>query len=156
MNSEDRAAVPLPPPLIFFACLGIAGIVDYVFPIRSDNWPWMPRIIVGGILVIASGIIAAGAFRALIKNKTPIDPSKPTLRIVRDGSYRFSRNPMYLSLVMMFAGLTVLSCSLWLLLALFAFVYILSIVVVKREELYLSRKFGSEYAAYKASVRRWI
>ena len=102
--SEDRAGVPIPPPLIFLACLGIAGLLEFTLPSRPADWPWLPRIIAGGILLITSGLVAAGAFRALIKNKTPIDPSKSTLRIVREGSYRFSRNPMYLSLLMLLGG----------------------------------------------------
>jgi len=156
VNSKDRAAVPVPPPLIFIGCAAIAGLLECAFPTRPAHWPWLPRLITGGLLLLVSGILAAGAFIAFIRNDTPFDPSKSTLRIVRVGSYRFSRNPMYLALLLLLAGLTASICSLWMLLALPLLFTILTVFVVKREESYLTQKFGAEYLAYKASVRRWI
>lgn len=156
VNSEDRARVLIPPPLLFFTCLGIGIILEFSFPSCPFSWPWTPRIIAGCILSLISGLLAIGAFIPLLRNKTPFSPSKPTARIVREGSFRFSRHPMYLSLLLLLGGVAVLFCSLWLFIMIPILFIAFEIIAVKPEEKYLSQKFGDEYLDYKASVRRWI
>ena len=155
-NSKDRAAVHIPPPLFFFACLGVGIILEYIFPSRPLNWPWLPRIIPASILFVISGLLAIGSFKSLLRKKTPFNPAKPTIRIVREGSFRFSRNPMYLSLLVLLSGVAVLICSIWLFLTIPLLFIILEAFAVRPEEKYLTQKFGDEYLDYKASVRRWI
>ena len=92
----------------------------------------------------------------LLRNKTPFDPSKPTVKIVRQGPFRLSRNPMYLALVLLLAGVAVFTGSLWMCLAVPTLLIILDIGAVRPEEAYLERKFGSRYLEYKAKVRRWL
>jgi len=153
---KDRPAVKIPPPVFFFACLGFGGALEYLFPSRPTGWPWLPRIVAGGILFLISGLLAIGAVRALFRNKTPFNHSKPTVRIVREGPFRFSRHPMYLSLLFLLSGVAVLVCSIWLVIAVPILFFILDVFAVKSEEAYLLRKFGDEYGNYRASVRRWI
>jgi protein-S-isoprenylcysteine O-methyltransferase Ste14 len=74
--------------------------------------------------------------------------------IVRTGPYRFSRNPIYLAFFALHFGLAIWINSLWLVATLVATVAIIALVVVPREERYLTGRFGSEYLEYKASVRR--
>jgi protein-S-isoprenylcysteine O-methyltransferase Ste14 len=155
-NSEDRARILIPPPLLFFACLGVGIILEFLFPSRPFSWPWIPRIIAACILSLISGLLAIGAFIPFLRNKTPFNPSKQTVRIVREGSFRFSRHPMYLSLVIFLAGVAVLFCSLWLFIMIPILFVAFEIIAVRPEEKYLSQKFGDEYSDYKASVRRWI
>ena len=116
----------------------------------------MPRIIGGGILFLISGLFALTAFWVLLKNKTPFDPSKPAIVIVQDGPFRISRNPMYLSLLILLLGIAVLTGSLWMFLAVPLLFFILDIGAVKPEEKYLEQKFGEEYHAYRSAVRRWL
>ena len=113
-------------------------------------------MVAGVILVLISGLLAASAFAIMIKNKTSFNPAKPTTAIVREGSFRFSRNPLYLALLILLGGTAMLLCSLWLFLALLLLFYVFDIFVVRREEEYLIRKFGNEYLKYKSSVRRWL
>ena len=156
VNSEDTARVLIPPPLLFFACLGFGIILEFLFPSRPVSWPWTPRIIAACILSLISGLFAIGAFIPLVRNKTPFNPSKPTVRIVREGSFRFSRHPMYLSLLLLLGGGAVLFCSLWLFIMIPVLFIAFEITAVRPEEKYLSEKFGDEYLHYKTSVRRWI
>jgi protein-S-isoprenylcysteine O-methyltransferase Ste14 len=156
INSKDRAAVKIPPPLIFFACLGAGVFLEYLFPLRFVRCAWTFRIVFGCFLIVVSGLIAISAFKALISNKTPFDPAKPTVRIVREGSFRFSRNPLYLALLLLLSGIAVLLCSLWLVFALIILFILLERFAVRPEEKYLADKFGDDYLDYKASVRRWI
>lgn len=153
---EDRAAVPIPPPLFFFACLGAGFLLELAFPTRAPGWPWPARIVGGLIPFAASGFLALGAFRALKRNRTPFDPSRPTVKIVEEGSYRFSRNPLYLALLLLLGAAAVLACSIWLLLAVPILFLLLKFLAIRPEEHYLEQKFGDEYLRYRASVRRWI
>lgn len=158
MKSEDkdRASVIFPPPLIFFACLIIGACLEFLLPSRPLGWPWMLRIIIGGFLFLFSGYFALGAFVVLRRNKTPIDPSKPTNAIVSEGPFRFSRNPMYLSLLLLLSGLAVLTCSLWIGVMVPVLFFVFNLGIVEPEEKYLTGKFGDDYRKYKAKVRRWI
>jgi protein-S-isoprenylcysteine O-methyltransferase Ste14 len=153
---KDSAAIRIPPPVFFFACLGCGLLMEYFFPIKLISLSPIPRIIVGSIFIVISGYFAVSAFFVFIKNKTPFDTSKSTTKIVTDGAYRFSRNPLYLSLLLLLFGVAILLSSLWL----FCTVPILYILflfkAVKPEESYLSQKFGEEYLDYSAKVRRWI
>ena len=156
VNSEDRARVLIPPPLLFFACLGVGIILEFLFPSRPMSWPWIPRIIAGCILFLISGLLVLGAIIPLHRNKTPFNLSKPTVRLVREGSFRFSRHPMYLSLLLLLSGASVLLFSIWLFIMIPILLIAFEIIAVRPEEEYLSRKFRDEYSDYKASVRRWI
>ena len=91
-----------------------------------------------------------------IKNKTTFDTSKSTTKIVTKGSFRFSRNPLYFSLLLLIFGIAVLFFSIWLFLMVPILYIILLFKAVKLEESYLSQKFGKEYLEYSAKVRRWV
>jgi len=155
-DPPDRPSIIFPPPLIFFALLGIGFLMDYLVPLKLYSGLWLARIIGGGILFLISGSLALAAFWVLLNNKTPFDPSKPTVVIVQDGPFRISRNPMYLSLLILLLGVAVLSGSIWMFLAIPPLFIIFDIGVVQPEEDSLEQKFGEEYLAYKSKVRRWL
>lgn len=83
-------------------------------------------------------------------------PFNPTNRIVSHGLYRFSRNPMYIGFAFWTFGLATLVDSIWMLLAVPIGLVLIDLLVVRREEAYLERKFGEGYLEYKRQVRRWI
>ena len=153
---KDRASIPIQPPLIFFACLGMGILLEYSFPFRFITGAWPLRIIIGCFLFLASGIMAVSAFMALNKNRTPFNPAKPTEKIVSEGSFRFSRNPMYLALLLLLGVAAVVAGSVWLVLALLILFILLERFAIRPEEKYLTDKFGEDYLNYKASVRRWL
>lgn len=113
-NLKDSAAIPIPPPVFFFVCLGCGFLLEFLFPIYQISLSPILRVIGGCIFIFISGYFAASAFIVLIKNKTPINTGKSTIKIVTDGAYRFSRNPLYLSLILLLFGIAVWMCSLWL------------------------------------------
>jgi protein-S-isoprenylcysteine O-methyltransferase Ste14 len=75
---------------------------------------------------------------------------------VQRGPYRFSRNPLYLSMILLCVAVAALGNTAWIMLALIPALVVLQRGVIDREEAYLDRKFGAEYRAYRARVRRWI
>jgi protein-S-isoprenylcysteine O-methyltransferase Ste14 len=105
---------------------------------------------------VSSGLLARSAEAAMKRAGTNIRPDQPTLAVVSDGPFRFTRNPLYLSLTGLYLGITLLADALWPLLLLVPVLVVLQWGVVAREERYLEAKFGEPYRAYKARVRRWV
>ncbi len=155
-HSEDRARVRIPPPLLFLSCLALFGALDHFLPLEVISARTRPIFILVALLFLLSGYLALHAVLVLKKHGTHIDTSRPTSRIVTSGPFRFSRNPMYLSLVLLGLGLAVLLTSVWLLLGSAVVLILLDRLAIRPEEAYLAEKFGQAYAAYSAKVRRWI
>jgi len=153
---NDHPSIILPPPLIFFAFLGAGFLLDYLIPCKLFKLPREARLICSAVLAGISFYFALGSIIVLLRNKTPFDPSKPTVTIVRQGPFQLSRNPMYLSLLLLLAGIAVFTGSLWMCLAVPALWIVLDISAVRPEEEYLERNFGGRYLEYKAKVRRWL
>ena len=152
----DKARVIFPPPLMFFIALGAAAGMEYVLPLRLQAGPWLPRIVVGAALLVTAGVFAVSSIVVLTRNHTPFDPARPTKKIITSGPFRFSRNPMYLSLLLSLVGLAALICSVWFL-VLVPFLWVaLDYGAVRPEERYLIEKFGDTYRKYMRDVRRWL
>ena len=92
----------------------------------------------------------------MIQHKTTIHPKGATTAIVSTGLYRYTRNPMYLSLTLIYMGVSVAINAWWGLLLLIPLLVVVQKGIIEQEEAYLSRKFGEEYLRYKAQVRRWL
>jgi protein-S-isoprenylcysteine O-methyltransferase Ste14 len=90
------------------------------------------------------------------KADVPIRTDQPVPRLTTEGPFGYSRNPSYLALVLIYAGIASLRNSLWTMLLLPPVVMVMQREVIGREERYLERAFGEEYLAYKAQVRRWV
>jgi protein-S-isoprenylcysteine O-methyltransferase Ste14 len=90
------------------------------------------------------------------KTDVPIRTDKPVPRLTTEGPFRYSRNPSYLALAMIYAGIAFLLNSLWAILFLPLVVVVMQREVIGREERYLERTFGEEYLTYKGKVRRWV
>jgi protein-S-isoprenylcysteine O-methyltransferase Ste14 len=121
--------------------------------------PFVPhalRLPVAFLLVAMAAALFSYSIRQFRMAGTPVPGNKPTTAIVRGGPYRFSRNPIYLAFFALHVGLAIWVNSLWLVATLVATVAIIAVVVVPREERYLTERFGPEYLEYKASVRRWL
>jgi protein-S-isoprenylcysteine O-methyltransferase Ste14 len=151
---RDAPGVIAPPPLIFLAGLGIGFGLDALLPSAS-----LPETLgtVLGWLLLAAGLVLAGSFvSAFRRAHTPVDPGKATTVIVTTGPYRLSRNPGYLAMALAYAGIAVLTETLWAFVALLPTLILIDRGVIKREERYLERKFGEDYLRYKARTRRWL
>jgi protein-S-isoprenylcysteine O-methyltransferase Ste14 len=150
----DSSGVRLPPPLVYLAGLTLGWLLGVWHP--PGRIPGPLRWTLGGALAVTGlGLLLPG-LRAMRRARTAIAPTRPTTRLVVTGPFRVTRNPLYLSLVLVYAALAVLTGTLWALVLLPAVVVVLQRVVIVREEAYLERKFGDEYRAYRARVRRWI
>jgi protein-S-isoprenylcysteine O-methyltransferase Ste14 len=93
---------------------------------------------------------------AMRRADTPSNPYKPVSHIATEGPFRYTRNPAYLSMTMMYAGIASLANALWAIVLLPVALVVIERGVIEREERYLEGKFGEEYLSYKARMRRWI
>ena len=93
---------------------------------------------------------------AFARKGTAVEPWKPTTAIVTTGPYRLTRNPAYVGMALVYAGVALMSDALWVLAPLPIVIAIVDRGVIAREERYLERKFGPEYVDYKTRVRRWV
>jgi protein-S-isoprenylcysteine O-methyltransferase Ste14 len=158
-NSRARPGVlqRIPPPLLFAAAL-IAGIVaDRWLPLLGDHPAWRPELRWGGIALILLGVAHALPSVALfVRTRTTIVPHHKSAALVTGGPYRWTRNPMYVGLVLVYLGIAALVGSAWALLLLPLPVLAMNAVVIPMEERQLEAMFGPSYAEYKARVRRWL
>jgi protein-S-isoprenylcysteine O-methyltransferase Ste14 len=152
----SRVANPglIRPPRIFLASivLGIVGHFFWPVPLLSPTI----GIAAGAMLVVAAIGLFVSATRAFKAAGTPVPGNQPATAIVKAGPYRFSRNPIYLAFVVFQLGLALLVNSLSLVITLLPALGLMAFVVIPREERYLMERFPVEYAAYRASVRRWV
>jgi len=152
----DRASIIAPPPLLFFLCLGAGYLLDRLVPIRFLDSVWKLRLFISFIPLSIALLLSGWAFFVFHKHKTPFDPAKPTLAIICNGPFCFTRNPLYIALILVFLGLAIMLGSIWQLIMTLFLLLLLDIGVVREEEQYLFNKFGNDYQIYKKSVRRWI
>ncbi len=110
----------------------------------------------GIALVVGSYLNIKWCFRLFSAAKTNTNTTKPALAIVDRGPYKISRNPMYLSYVVAYAGVSLLANSFVMLALTPAFMRWLTQWVIKPEESYLEKHFGEEYLKLKRSTRRWL
>lgn len=152
--SADVAGVPLPPPLVYLAGLGVGAIVEWFWPTPDLAWPL--AVLAGVLGAAAFLLLAGGAQRRFSRAGTPAIPFQPSTALVVSGPYRFTRNPMYLGMAVLHLGLALAFGLLWALALLPVVVLVIDRLVIAREEPYLERRFGAEYVAFKSRVRRWM
>ena len=153
-DERDNAGVIAPPPLIYVAPLALGLLLNRRLPV-----PFLPRgmtRILGWSLLGGGFSLAGWFFRALRRAGTPVDPREPVSNLVTNGPFRYTRNPGYISMALIYAGISSLANALWPILLLPVALLVIHRGVIEREERYLERLFGEEYLSYKARVRRWI
>ncbi|MEM1160936.1 MAG: isoprenylcysteine carboxylmethyltransferase family protein [Pseudomonadota bacterium] len=153
----DHPGVIAFPPVILASALAVSGLLGFILPMSILPPPLAgPSLVTGGVAVLAAGVIAISGILAFRRAGTNIEPHKPALVLVEDGPYRFTRNPMYLGLLLLHLAISLLGSMDWGLFVFPLFWLTLHHGVVLREERYLAAKFGEPYAAYLDRTRRWV
>ena len=153
-SDPDAAGVIALPPVIYVAFLGIGVALDLLFPL-----PLLPDSVqyrAGFVVIAGSGCIMPFVLLQFHRAGTNFDPRKATTALISGGPYRFSRNPSYVSLSLLYVGVGIAADSIWILGLLAPTLTVMHYGVILREERYLENKFGEEYLRYKRAVRRWI
>jgi protein-S-isoprenylcysteine O-methyltransferase Ste14 len=152
---DDTAGVFLPPPLLYAGGFLLGVALDWGLSLARLPRPlWV--LVLGGLLVGLQAVIGVTALRALRRARTQVNPYKPSTSVVTSGPYQRTRNPIYVSMTLLYLGLALLLGAIAPLLLLVPVLAIMHFGVVLREERYLSNKFGDTYRSYAARVRRWF
>ena len=153
-DERDNPGFLVPPPLTYLLTLVLGLVLD-----RKSHVPFLPRGVarILGWPLLGGGVLLNGWFNLTMRRAdTPVDPRKPVSKLTTEGPFRYTRNPAYLSLTMVYAGIALLRNALWAVLLLPLVLFAIQHDQIEREERYLERTFGEEYLAYKERVRRWV
>lgn len=146
----------IPPPIYAISTAALMWLIDSSFPVADlFSSPWNS---IGWLFIITGITIDLWSVGLFWKQKTTVNPLKPdnSKSIVEDGMYQYSRNPMYLGMLIILLGIAILLGSLLPLICLPLFVLIITTQQIIPEEMILSNKFGQPYLDYKHRVRRWL
>lgn len=146
----------IPPPVYSLSIAGIMYWLDGHQPLYS--WPDGLLNDLGLLMIVLALLADLWSLGLFFRAKTTPNPMKPvaTKKLVVQGMYRISRNPMYLGMLIALSGWWLYLGSLSPLLMLPVFVRVITVQQILPEEKVLEEKFGAEYRAYKQQVRRWI
>jgi protein-S-isoprenylcysteine O-methyltransferase Ste14 len=153
-QQADSPGVRIPPPLFYVAAIGAGALLRGYAPLSIGGGGL--RVVAAWLFVASSAGLFAWSFLWFARQKTTIIPDKPAHALVLDGPFRFTRNPLYLAMALLTMGAGLWLNTWWVLLLLLPAVAIVDRYVIAREEAYLRRRFGIEYDAYIARVRRWL
>jgi protein-S-isoprenylcysteine O-methyltransferase Ste14 len=156
-GARDTAGVIAPPPLLALAVLVVGLLLDWLLPayVLAVTLSWGTRIILGLELMIAGLSLMIIARRTFLAAGTNVEPWKPSTTIVTTGVFAWLRNPMYVGGTAALIGLAILLASDWMVVMTVIMALTLHFGVVKREERYLTAKFGDTYRQYMQTVPRY-
>ncbi|WP_028347955.1 methyltransferase family protein [Bradyrhizobium murdochi] len=150
--ADDTAGVIVRPPIAWGLAVLAGFALHWLMPLPF----LLPAGWLGAIVFAAALALVAWAISTMTRAGSNVPTNLPTTTIVEAGPYRFTRNPIYLGMVLGLIGLAIAFNSLWLLVTLVPFALVIRYGVIAREEAYLERKFGDVYRRYRARVRRWL
>jgi protein-S-isoprenylcysteine O-methyltransferase Ste14 len=156
-NKQETKGGPLPgllrPPVVFLSAILLGIALNRAWAIHLTP----SRLgLLGPLVTLCAVLLFLLSFREFRAAGTSVRGSERSTTIVRTGPYRVSRNPIYLSFILLVLGLSLWLNNLWLLVTLVPAVGIIAVVVIPREERFLERNYPNQYSSYKASVRRWL
>ena len=134
----------------------LLGLVIHAF------WPVGIPLAVefGGIAIVLflglSLLILALSFREFARAKTSLRPDRRANALIRTGPFAYSRNPLYVAVVLLILGIGVWINNTWIWVMVAPLVLVMNTAVIVREERHLEQRFGREYIDYKKAVRRWL
>ena len=143
-----------PPPLVALTFGFLINYTKNIFPkIEIKNEIIFGSLmIISGLIIILSAIILFKKYQTTI---TPLNPSNAT-KLITDGIYKFSRNPMYLGLLLVLSGISTILNPIGGLFLVPLFILYLHFFQIIPEENAMINLFKDEFLEYKENVRRWI
>ena len=147
----------IPVPWVFI----LAYLVGFVLQLYLPSPVWSAKIvhiglIAGFVLVVVGVAVAFSALSIFKKRSTTTIPFETPTSLVTSGPYRFTRNPMYVGLTLIYLGVAGTRAELWPVLVLPVLLGYVNFIVIPVEEGHLRDAFGDAYAQYVAGVRRWL
>jgi protein-S-isoprenylcysteine O-methyltransferase Ste14 len=153
---KDNPGVYVPPPLVYVAMFLLSILLQKFLPLNTSFFTTKPSIFVGIVVIVIGFVFNLPALLQFAKTKNTLVTVKPANSLQTSGIYSVSRNPMYVSLLLFYAGLAFFVGNWWTIILLPALIIVVTYFVIRPEERYLERAFGNTYLDYKGKVRRWI
>ena len=150
----DSPGVRIPPPVVYVAAFLISLLLQARFPLPFLAQP--VALGLGGVIAAVGALFIATSIPTMLRGHGTLNTAGPSAALVVSGPYRFSRNPMYLGLTLLYAGVAVMFAVVWALLFVIPLILYTQVRVIIPEERYLQRAFGDDYRAYCSQVRRWL
>ena len=144
----------IPPPLLVLIL-----VISNYFSSKKIDLILLPNQDLTSIIIFLIGmLILINPIFKFIKSKTTIDPIKfkKVNKLITSGIYKYSRNPMYLGLLMIIISTSIFYLNIFSITTPFFFYFWINRFQIKREEIFLTEKFGKEYLLYMTKTRRWI
>ena len=155
MKVEDSHVKVVPAPVIFLIFFVFGLALNWILPLPILTNLLVVRV--AGLLVVGVGFFVGGiAVVEMRRVHTSPNPHKPVTTLVEAGVFRYSRNPVYLAMFVIYIGIAICINVLWLIFLFPVLLWSIKNCVVKPEEDYLERRFNDVYREYKKRVRRWI
>lgn len=155
-QEQDGAAVRFPPPFVPVIALVVGVAIQYfilpVPPLLSGP----AKFGVGVGLLIAGLALLFAAFNQFQRTGQDPKPWVSTPEIIATGIYKWTRNPMYVSMGFLQGGIGVLLSNTWVVVLVPITWGVIYAIAIRHEEAYLEAKFGASYVSYKSKVRRWL
>ena len=153
-DSNNSPGIKVPPPFYYLTGFLFAYAFNRFYPIPMFGHTL--SVILALFFLLPSAVIGIWSLIEFWRAKTNPRPDKPSSSLVIIGPYRITRNPMYLSLTLLYIGLGLMLSIAWTFIFLPAIIFIMHVYVIRREESYLESRFGEQYRSYKKRVRRWL
>jgi protein-S-isoprenylcysteine O-methyltransferase Ste14 len=151
---ENTPGIRVLPPLVYILGLILGYGLEKLWPVLDVRWQWSIEIAIG--LICLSVLLVAPVLVSFRRAATPFDVRKTATSLVTDGPNRYTRNPGYLALTLLYIGIAILMWSVWVLALIVPVLIVVNYEVIRKEERHLESQFGEEYLRYKSKVRRWI
>ncbi len=153
MNSLE---LKIPPPVVALLVCAAMWVLCLFTPVVDVSM--FDRAMAALVLASIGGVVAVAGVAGFRRAQTTLNPTKPqtTSSLVTAGIYQYTRNPMYVGLLLVIVGWAAFLSSLWALLGPLAFALYITRFQILPEERVLSGLFGAEYIAYQTRVRRWL
>lgn len=156
MNKPDNPGVQFPPPLLYAAIFLAAIFIQKLLPINHSFFEQQPVRLASILFFLVGLFFGTRSMRQFIRTKNTIIPNKAAESLQTTGIYHMTRNPMYVCLTLIYLGLSCLFGNWWNIILLPVLLLLLQEFVIKKEEQYLTRRFGEAFNQYKQEVRRWL
>ena len=156
MKNPIRLLMHVPVPWIFVVTYLLGVGLESARPVNIRRETTLVSMIAGGVLFSVGAVLAGWCLVIFRRARTTTVPGKSSVKLVTWGPYRFTRNPMYVGLVLAYLGEAGLLKQIWPVLTLPFMVAYLNWTVIPVEEARMKEVFQSEYEQYRSRVRRWI
>lgn len=151
-SAPNRTRMPPPLPCLIGAIVG--GVLHWLAPLPILQYT--PSMIIGLLLVALVVYLSIKVHFDYKRHSTSPDPADESVAIVDTGLYKYSRNPIYVTVGILQVAIGFLANSWWIILLTLPALIAINNIVILSEEAYLEHKFNDEYREYKARVRRWL